>query len=189
MVKIESLKDYVGVLSKEEFKDLSTKIYMITDFICADYPKHKSWYFEKQLPETIANDERNILFARNPENENEIIAMACLKRDDEEKKICTLFVDNKCRGLGLGTKIIESSMDWLETKTPLATIADYKLEMFRPIIKKYDWKLTQIVSGLYNDRASELCFNGVLTEDAEPVEYQLYRRMTNALKNRINSCK
>ena len=35
----------------------------------------------------------------------------------------------------------------------------YKLEMFRPIINKYGWELTEIVSGLYNDKAQELCFN------------------------------
>lgn len=37
--------------------------------------------------------------------------------------------------------------------------------MFQPIIEKYDWELTEVVSGLYNDRAKELCFNGKLTKD------------------------
>lgn len=70
----------------------------------------KSGIFNKQLPATINSDQRNILFARNPENENDIIAMACLKKDEEEQKICTLYVSDKCRGLGLGTAIIEESI-------------------------------------------------------------------------------
>ena len=41
MVNIESLKNYIGNINEEEFMELATKIYMITDFICADYPKHK----------------------------------------------------------------------------------------------------------------------------------------------------
>ena len=49
MVKIECLKDYLNC-PPEEFNDLATKIYMITDFICTDYPKHREWYFNKQLP-------------------------------------------------------------------------------------------------------------------------------------------
>ena len=131
---------------------------MITDFICKDYPKHKEWYFQKQLP-AITEETRNILFARNPKDQNEIISMACLKKDKEEQKICTLYVSDKCRGLGIGTLIVEKSMEWLGTTKPLVTLADYKLEMFKPIINKYDWKLTEIVSGLYNDRSQELCFN------------------------------
>lgn len=163
MIKIENFKDYLGTVSTEEFLELATKIYLITDFICEDYPKHKEWYFTKQLP-AITGEERSIIFVRNPKNENEIISMACLKKDEEEQKICTLYVSDKCRGLGIGTKIVEESMKWLGTTKPLITIADYKLDMFGPIIKKYNWELTEVVEGLYNDRAKELCFNGTLTK-------------------------
>lgn len=187
MVKIESLKDYLNIIDKEEFIKLATKIYMITDFICEDYPKHKEWYFTKQLPATIQSDERNILFARNPENPDEIISMACLKKDEEEQKICTLYVSDKCRGLGIGTSIVEESMKWLGTTKPLITLADYKLDMFKPIIEKYDWELTEIVSGLYNDKSQELCFNGSLTNSNEDVKTQLYRRLVYSINYRINS--
>lgn len=187
MVKIESLKDYLNILDKNEFEKLATKIYMITDFICEDYPKHKEWYFTKQLPATIQGDERNIIFARNPDNYDEIISMACLKKDDEEQKICTLFVSDKCRGLGIGTSIIEESMKWLGTTKPLITLADYKLDMFKPIIDKYDWELTEIVSGLYNDRSQELCFNGTLTNNKENVKNQLYKRLVYSINYRINN--
>ena len=188
MVKIECLKEYLKC-TPEEFIDLATKIYMITDFICEDYPRHKEWYFTKQLP-AIVGDERNILFARNPRNSNEIISMACLKKDNEEQKICTLYVSDKCRGLGIGTSIIEESMKWLGTTKPLITLADYKLDMFRPIIEKYDWQLTEIVSGLYNDRSEELCFNGTLTKsnDISP-EKQLQKRLIKALNKRIDNLK
>lgn len=47
MAKIESLKNYIGVLNEDEFIKLSKQIYDITDFICEDYPKHKEWYFHK----------------------------------------------------------------------------------------------------------------------------------------------
>ena len=50
MIKIESLKDYIGTISTEDFMKLANDIYQITDFICNDYPKHKEWYFKKQLP-------------------------------------------------------------------------------------------------------------------------------------------
>ena len=184
MTNIESLKKYVSNVTEEEFMILATKIYMITDFICDDYPKYKEWYFTKQLPATINGDERNILFVRNPEDDNEIISMTCLKRDKEEQKICTLYVSDKYRGLGIGTAIVEESMRWLGTTKPLITLADYKLEMFRPIINKYGWELTEIVSGLYNDRTQELCFNGTLTKNNEEnLEQKLHKRFVKILKN------
>ena len=190
MIDIESLKKYIGIIPDEEFMKLATKIYMITDFICDDYPKYKEWYFTKQLPATINTDERNILFVRNPENDNEIISMACLKRDEEEQKICTLYVSDKCRVLGIGKAIVEESMRWLGTTKPLITLADYKLEMFKPIIDKYGWELTEIVSGLYNDRYQELCFNGSLTKNNyETLEQQLHKKLIRVLKNRCEQIK
>jgi hypothetical protein len=190
MINIESLKNYVGIIPKEELMELATKIYMITDFICDDYPKYREWYFTKQLPATISGDKRNILFVRNSENDNEIISMACLKRTEEEQKICTLYVSDKCRDLGIGTAIIEESMRWLGTTKPLITLADYKLEMFKPIIDKYGWELTEVVSGLYNDRSQELCFNGTLTKDNnETLEQQLHKKLIKILKNRCEQIK
>lgn len=164
MVKIESLKDYIGVLNEDDFIRLSKQIYDITDFICEDYPKHKEWYFHKQIPR-IFTPNGEILFARSEEDYNKIIAMACLKKDDEEQKICTLYVSDQCRGQHLGTRMVEASMEFLGTTKPLITLADYKLPMFQPIIDKYDWELTEVVCGLYNDRAKELCFNGKLTKE------------------------
>ena len=176
MINIESLKNYVGKVTEEEFMKLATKIYMVTEFIGNDYPKHKEWYFTKQLPATINSDERNILFVRNPKNDNEIISVACLKRVEEEQKICTLYVSDKFRGLGIGKAIVEESMKWLGTTKPLITFADYKLEMFKPIINKYGWELTETISGLRNDRFQELCFNGTLTKNNdETIEKQFHK--------------
>lgn len=139
---------------------------------------------------TINRDERNILFVRNSEDDNEMISMACLKRDEEEQKICTLYVSDKCRGLGIGTAIVEESMRWLGTTKLLITLADYKLEMFRPIINKYGWELTEIVSGLYNDRTQELCFNGTLTKNnEETLEQQLHKKLVRVLKDRYDNIK
>ena len=82
MINIESLKKYIGTITEEEFTKLANNIYMITNFNCEDYTKYKNWYFTKQLPDTISRDDRNILFVRNPQNKDEIISMACLKRND-----------------------------------------------------------------------------------------------------------
>lgn len=190
MINIESLKEYIGIIPEEKFMKLATKIYMITDFICDDYPKYKEWFFTKQLQGTINSDERNILFVRNPKNDNEIISMVCLKKDKEEQKICTLYVSSKFRGLGIGNEILKESLKWLGTTKPFITLADYKLEMFKAIINKYGWELTEVVSGLYNDKSQELCFNGTLTKNnEETLEQQLHKKLVRVLKNRCDQIK
>lgn len=85
MAKIESLKNYIGVLNEDEFIKLSKQIYDITDFICEDYPKHKEWYFHKQIPR-IFTPSGEILFARSEEDENKIIARLVLKKMKKNKK-------------------------------------------------------------------------------------------------------
>lgn len=61
--------------------------------------------------------------------------------------------------------MIEESMKFLGTTKPFITLADYKLPMFQPVADKYNWELTEIVSGLYNDKARELYFNGKSTKN------------------------
>ena len=93
MIKIESLKDYINVLPKEEYEKLAISIYMISDFICEDYPKYKSWYFGKQLP-AISSESRNILFVRNPEKHDEILSMACFKKMKKKEKFVLYMYQN-----------------------------------------------------------------------------------------------
>lgn len=184
-IKIESLKNYIGHITEEELMQFATKIYMTTNFIVEDYPQYKEWYFTKQLPETIYGNRRNILFVRNPKDEQEIIAMACLKKEAEEQKLCTLYVSRQYRSLGIGTAMVEEAMQWLGTTQPFITFVDYKLEMFRPMIYKYDWKLTDVVLGCPN-RGQELCFNGVMAKNNEEnLEQKLQKRLVKILKNRM----
>lgn len=76
-------------------------------------------------------------------------------------------------------------MKWLGTTKPFITFADYKLELFRPMIEKYSWELMEIVSSLYNNRAQELCFNGTITKNKkETLEHQLHKPLVRVLKKR-----
>ncbi len=61
--------------------------------------------------------------------------------------------------------MLEYIFEYLGTSKPLITITDYKVLSFVPIIKKYNWKLTQITSkGYYNNASCEFVYNGRLPE-------------------------
>ncbi len=157
MFNVESLKDYIDKISEEELRQLATKIYNLTKFIGNDYLKYQEWFFNKQLPETLNNSKRNILFVQD---NSKIIAVSCLKKDSQEKKICTLYVTPSYRRKGIGSILLIKAMEWLETTKPYITIRDYKLKMFKPFLQKYNWELTEIIQ--VNSKEKEFCYNGVL---------------------------
>ena len=147
---MESLKSYIGKISEKEFMRLTKCIYDITASLCLDYPHYKDWYFKKQLPRFLMS-KGYILFIRKKEDPKVIIAMASLKKDESEKKICTLFVVEQYRMQHLGSELIRKSLLFLETTKPVITFADYKLFMFQSIIDKYNWQLTDIVEDLHKE--------------------------------------
>lgn len=164
-IEILTIKELLASgVQKIELIEICNDLYEMTDFICEDYPKHKSWFFQKHLKETLSDkSSRDIIFARNKENIN--LGVAFIKKDEKEKKICTLYVKENARGLGVATKLVEKSMEILGTTKPMITLADYKLPMFEGLIKKYGWEKSQEVSGLYNERSIELVYNGKLVDD------------------------
>lgn len=97
-MKIESIKDCINVLSDEELMFLANKIYMLIDFVKMDYPNYKEWFFTRQLPETLHSDRRNILFVKD---KDEIIGVANLLNDENEKKICSLYVKSDYQKQGI----------------------------------------------------------------------------------------
>lgn len=159
-MKIDNIKNYISEINQESFMKLADEIYKLTIHLNGTYPGYKEWFYDKQIKGCLTPN-RNIIFIKN--EEGKIIALSCLKKDEEEKKICTLFVSDEYRKLGLGSLLFEESMKFLETTKPLVSFAEDKLPMFEKMITKYNWELTEIVDGIYNDGIREFCFNGQLT--------------------------
>ena len=158
---VDTIKNYLSEDKKDEYIKIVNEIYKMTEHLNDTYPGYREWFFDKQL-KGCNTPYRNILFARN--DEGRIVAMSCLKKDDDEKKICTLFIEPEYRNHGLGSLLFEEAMKYLGTTKPLATFSEDKLPMLAKIIEKYDWELTEIVDGIYNKGVRELCYNGKLTK-------------------------
>lgn len=84
MIKIKIFKNYTKVLNKKDFTKLTKQIYEFTNFISKNYPNYKKGYYHKHIPR-IFTSQGEILFVRQ-EEQNEIIAMYCLKRIKMRKK-------------------------------------------------------------------------------------------------------
>lgn len=158
-MKIYTLSSLID--NHQVFCKFAQDAYSATDCLCQDYPKYFEWYWSKDLPR-VFNGTGEIVVCTIDDN---IAGIASLKKINTEKKICTFFVVKEYRGQHVATKMLEYIFEYLGTSKPLITITDYKVLSFVPIIKKYNWKLTQITSkGYYNNASCEFVYNGRLPE-------------------------
>lgn len=182
-MKIDNIKNYISETNQEGFMKLADEIYELTIHLNGTYPGYKEWFYDKQIKGCLTPN-RNIIFVKN--EDGKIIALSCLKKDKKEKKICTLFVSDEYRKQGLGSLLFEESMKFLETTKPLATFTEDKLPMFEKIVTKYNWELTEIVDGIYNDGIREFCFNGQLTNRNYKEELiEILRKIKNKAKTEL----
>ena len=142
-MKIYTLSSLIG--NHQLFCKFAQDAYSVTDCLCQDYPKYFEWYWSKDLPR-VFNGTGEIVICTIDDN---IAGIASLKKINTEKKICTFFVVKEYRGQHVATKMLEYIFEYLGTSKPLIVITDYKVLSFVPIIKKYNWKLTQITSKGY----------------------------------------
>ena len=158
-MKIYTLSSLID--NHQLFCKFAQDAYSATDCLCQDYPKYFEWYWSKNFPR-VFNGTGEIVVCIIDDN---IAGIASLKKINTEKKICTFFVVKEYRGQHVATKMLEYIFEYLGTSKPLIIITDYKVLSFVPIIKKYNWKLTQITSKGYYDNAScEFVYNGRLPE-------------------------
>ena len=111
----------------------------------------------KHLIESRITNNRTILYVKD---NNNIIAFSLLKRKDE-KKICTIFVNENYRNRKIGTKLLLESFKYLGTTKPLITIRDYKINYFKSIIEKYNWSMDEELVDYYGKNTKEYCFNKI----------------------------
>ncbi len=93
-----------------------------------------------------------------------IDGLAILKRDEDEHKICTLWVRPGQRGAGLGEDLLAESIGWLGCARPLLTVPAEALHHFIPLVAKRGFCISQHAHGYYRANHCEYVFNGRLPE-------------------------
>lgn len=133
-------------------------ISVILDDLKYEYPDFKDWlqksYFD--IPKGVRSIILKIL------NEK-IVAVAIVKNDKYEQKICTLRVIPRFRELGIGKKLLSESINLLNNAHPLATVSQKRIEEFRPLlVQNAGFEETIVLDSLYTEGVSEFIFNGTL---------------------------
>lgn len=120
-----------------------------------DYPGIESWFRTKVVP-GLRNESR-VLF--RVERHSQLVGIAIAKREPEERKICTVRVAPQYFGRGIGVRLFDKALRWLDDDKPHLTVSEGKLPAFQRIFDFYGFDLTSVQGGLYKPDASEFSYN------------------------------
>lgn len=136
----------------KNFSKAVNELYQLTDFNHEQYPNYLNWFFQTNIPR-ILNGKGETLFSMDGFMLKGVII---LKNTEQEKKICTLMVDQIYRNQKIGSELLESSFSYLGTDKPTITIPEFKIDQFKYFIDTYNWKNTGIIKDYLSN---ELIFN------------------------------
>jgi len=92
------------------------------------------------------------------DEEGKLAGCVLIKKTEEEKKICTLFVHPDYRKQGLGGKLMEQTLSELG-EHPLITVSDRNIAQLAPLLRKKGFHLSAVKKGAYRPEDTEYYFN------------------------------
>ncbi|MGF0524608.1 GNAT family N-acetyltransferase [Agrobacterium pusense] len=140
---------------------LSARELEVLQFISSmseDYPDIQNWYLNKVVPGLRMGT--RFLFPVH--RDEKLVAVGIAKNDGFERKICTVRVAPHHAGRGLGLKVFDGLLKWLNDDRPGLTISATKLPAFERIFDWYDFKLTGVKHGLYVPGRQEIGYNDAI---------------------------
>lgn len=131
-------------------------------FICPlseDYPDIVGWYVNKVVP-GLRTGSRFLLPVHR---EGKLVAVGIAKNDGFERKICTVRVAPHHAGRGLGLRVFDGLLKWLDNDQPGLTVSATKLPAFERIFDWYGFRLTGVENGLYVPGRQEIGYNDAIS--------------------------
>lgn len=121
----------------------------------AYYPDFEKWYFNKVVPGILNGDNKLLLYSTHGE-----IQGVGLIKDTDEKKIQCIRVRPGNENSGIGIKLLDKAIELLENRSPVITVSEEMINQYsRPFVKRYGFKLSDVVKGQYRKGKLEYHFN------------------------------
>jgi ribosomal protein S18 acetylase RimI-like enzyme len=120
-----------------------------------DYPNIDYWFRLKVVP-GLRQCTRTLICV---ERHGSIIGVGIGKREPEERKICTVRIAPSYFGRGVGPRLFDLLLRWLETDQPHLTVSERKLPAFERIFERYRFKRSSRHANLYVPGVVELSYN------------------------------
>lgn len=165
-IEIHDLQELIHQNYPQEMVEkLIQQVLILSLKVKKDYPDYKSWFLTTQVPGLYDNT-RNIIIAHV---KDKIVGFVSLKKTQEEKKICTFYVEKNFRRNKIGTILVERAINYLEDEKPLITIPFNKLNEFTRIGEKLSWEITDIRENMYRADIPEVIVNGNASETSSNI--------------------
>lgn len=120
-----------------------------------DYPGIDRWFRTKVVP-GLRNGSRFLLPV---ERGGRLVGLGIAKLEPDERKICTVRISPSHIGRGLGVRIFDGLLRWLDDDKPHLTVSAGKLPAFERLFDWYGFTLTSIQNGIYVPHSSEFGYN------------------------------
>jgi GNAT superfamily N-acetyltransferase len=120
-----------------------------------DYPGIDRWFALKVVP-GLRYGTRHLLPI---EREGELVGLGIAKNEPGERKICTVRVAPSHAGLGIGVRLFDGLLKWLDDDRPHLTVTQSRLPAFERIFDYYGFTVTSAQKGVYVPHAIELGYN------------------------------
>jgi GNAT superfamily N-acetyltransferase len=132
--------------------------------LSADYPGIARWYTKKVVPGLRCGTRMLLPIER----EGALVGLGIAKNEPNERKICTVRVAPSHIGRGIGVRLFEGLLKWLDDDRPHLTVSDSKLPQFERIFDYYGFNITSARRGVYVPCAVELGYNEKPGADFQP---------------------
>lgn len=153
---IETLSNTLNLTITDTLIEIKNSISDISN----TYSNFNDWYDNKVIPELLSGLGRELavlVFQQN--NKSQIVGVIITKETPEEKKLCTINVNKDYRKLGISTLLFEACFIILKTRNPFFTVSEEHYETFKPIIKRFNFKVTSIKDNVYLNGKKEYYIN------------------------------
>lgn len=123
------------------------------------YPGFRHWFDSKVQPGIDAGTR----YLDVIEHDEKLAGIVIAKNEDEEKKLCTVWVHPDFRGRGIGIRLIRAACLWLGTDRPLASVSEANHAPVDKLLKKLGFLHTSskvnpktgLIEHFYNERKRE----------------------------------
>lgn len=134
------------------------------DSLISLYPKSRKWLFDKVIPD-VNSRKRKIIFLMD-DTKTIKKGYLIIKDYQDEKKICTIWVNNKFKDEydDIARVLINKAITELKVDMPLVTLSGKckYFEIYDKAFKDYGFLVLDVKDDYYIKGIKEYCYNGVL---------------------------
>lgn len=134
--------------------DISNILNEVKKIMEIEYPEYVDWFNEKVIPGLFIKERNIILIFKK----NVLIGFVNLKKTKKERKMSNLYIMKNLFYGKYFNRLINLSMEWLETKEPTLIISNNEIDKCASMLFDKDWYATRIIKK--NNKSVYFIFNG-----------------------------